>query len=138
MRDLDEIREGIRRFEAAKAERSRAAAPTRGRRPATRSRIAAGQKKRMRSLVARTYLVNPPPEGSPRDLRLRVLALSTRELAKRAGISANTVSRAERAFEAGDADTVGGPHLRKLAAALERSTGRRVKITDVRAPRRDA
>lgn len=92
----------------------------------------------MRALIARTYAVNPPPAGSPRDLRLRVLALSTRELAKRAGVSANTVSRAERAFEANLPDAVGGPHLRKLAAALERSTGRRVKITDVRARRTDA
>lgn len=135
MRDLDEIRESIRLFEVEQAARSRAAAPMRGRRPPTRSRIDAAQKRRMATLAARTYRCNPPPEGSPRDLRLRVLACTTRELAKRAGVSSSTVNRAERGFEEGNPDAVGGPCLRKLANALERSTGRRVKIDQVRAPR---
>lgn len=134
-RDLDEIRESIRLFEVEQAARSRSAAPFRGRRPPTRSRIAAGQKRRMATLTSRIYVTDPPIPGSLRDVRLRVLAMSLRELARRAGVSPNSVHRAERGHEAGDPNAVSGPTLRAIAAAVERQTGRRTRIDDVRAPR---
>lgn len=136
-RDLDAIRAGIARIEAENAQRSREAAERRARRrPLSRSALSNRQRARMAKVVADAYSSEHRPlPGSPRDVRLRILGMSLRELARRAGVSHNTVDRAERAFEAGDPDAVRGPYLRRLADGIERATGRRTKIDDVRAPR---
>lgn len=136
-RDLASIRAAIHAFEEEQAEKSKAAAPTRGRRPMTRSRIAAAQLKRMQTLVARTYETDPPIPGTLRDLRLGVLAMSLRELGRRAGVSANSVHRAERGQEVGDPEAVSGPTLRAIASAVERLRGKRTRVDDIRAPRTD-
>ena len=91
----------------------------------------------MRRVIAETFENDPPPCGSPRHVRLAILRMSLRELARRAGVSHATIDRAERAFEAGNPNAVRGEYLRKHAAALERELGRRVKISDVRANPRD-
>lgn len=137
-RDLDSIRAGIARFEAEQAERSKQAAAMRGKRAMPPLEIDGRRRAAMRRVISETLENDPPPCGSPRHVRLTILGASLRELAKRAELSHSTVDRAERGFEAGNPHAVSGPSLRKLAAALERSTGRRVKITDVRAPRADA
>lgn len=136
-RDLDSIRAGIARFEAEQAERSRQAAASRKTRTMPPLKIDARRRAAMRRVIAETFEHNPPPAGSPRHVRLAILRMSLRELAKRAGISHATIDRAERAFEAGNPEVVTGPYLRKHAAALERELGRRVKISDVRASRCD-
>lgn len=133
--DLEAIYAAIARHEAEGAQRSREAAARRSQR-AGRPLSRDARRARMAKVIAETYASEHPPiPGSPRDVRLRVLAMSLRELARRAGLHHKTVIRAERAFEAGDPDAVSGPHLRKLADGIERSTGRRTRINDVRAPR---
>lgn len=136
--DLEEILRRLQAAEVAQAERSRAAAPHRGRRPPTRSRIAAAQRQRMRTIIARTYVTDPPIPGSLRDVRLGILAMTLRELARRAGVSANSIQRAERGQESGNPNAVSGPTLRAIAAVVERHTGKRTRVDDVRASRNDA
>lgn len=137
-KDLDSIREGIARFEAQQAERSKLAAARRSRRRMPPFEIDGRRRAAMRRVVADTFEHDPPPCGSPRHVRLAILRMSLRELARRAGVSHATIDRAERAFEAGNPNAVRGSNLRKHAAALERELGRRVKINDIRAPRDDA
>lgn len=136
--DLESIYAAIARHEADNAERARKAADKRARRTRRRSReqIEASRKAAMAKVTRETYQsAHPPLPGSPRDVRLRILGMSSRELARRAGLHHTTVLKAERAFEAGNPDAVGGPSLRKLADGIERATGRRTRIDDVRAPR---
>jgi len=115
----------------------RRAARRRERRRALDFGVDARRRAAMRRVIAETFEHDPPPADSPRYLRLAILGMSLRELAKRADVAHATVDRAERGFEAGDPDAVRGPNLRKIAAALERELGRRVKIDAVRAPRDD-
>ena len=82
----------------------------------------------MRRVTREAYQgAHPPLPGSALDVRLRVLALSLRSLAARADLHPKTVHRIER----GD-PTVTGPTLRKYAAAVERLTRRRTRVSDVR------
>jgi len=92
----------------------------------------------MRRVAREAYqATHRPLPGSPRDLRLRVLAASLREMAARSGLSHETVRRIEREFEDPDArPTVSNRTLYRYAATIERMTRRRTKVADLRSPHR--
>ena len=89
----------------------------------------------MRRVTREAYQgAHRPLPGSLRDIRLRVLTISLRELADRAGLSHETVRRIEQNYEGTTSRPVSGPSQRRYAATLERLTGKRTRIDDVRGP----
>lgn len=133
MKPLAEIRAGVARQEAEQLRRSReAASRRRQRRPHTRSTIDKIQRSRMRRAIADMYASeHAPPAGSLRDRRLRA-ELSLRQLALLALVSHECIRRAEIASEQGDPNAVTGPVWRSIAHGLEKKSGRRVKLDDIR------
>ncbi|MBB4663013.1 helix-turn-helix domain-containing protein [Conexibacter arvalis] len=129
--DADRLREH-RRKQAERDRRRRQR--RRDERNARISRSEACRRAQMRRTIRDAYQgEHAPVPGSPRDLRLRILALSLRELAARSDLSRTTVHRIER----GDT-SVTGPTLRQYAKTIERLTGRRTRFEDVRRMMRDA
>lgn len=103
------------------------------RRGGTLSRASAEARRlgHMKRISEREYATNPPKAGSARDIRLRAL-LSRDQVADLAGLSRETVLRAERASDAGSRDAVRATTWRALARGLSRGTGEKVRLTDIR------
>lgn len=121
------VNERARRLQARKRRRERDARLIEQQR---RERL---RRTNMRKVTREAYQsAHAPLPGSALDVRLRVLGMSLRELARRADMHHKTVQRIEK----GD-PTVSGPSLRKYAAAIERLTNRRTRIDDVRRMRGD-
>jgi len=130
----EQMREARRRARA-KAMRSQARRRQRERdaRAAERQRRERLRRTNMRKVTREAYgSAHPPLPGSALDVRLRILGMSLRELARRADMHHKTVHR----IESGD-PTVTGPTLRRYAHAIEALTRRRTRIDDVRRMMRD-
>jgi predicted DNA-binding protein (UPF0251 family) len=138
--DVDAIRERMAEADCERLQRSRAGAErrrSRRRRSPARSSLDPLQRRQMARIIRETYQsAHAPAPGSLRDRRLRA-ALSLRELAVVALVSYETIRRAEIAAEAGDRSAISGPTWRSIAHALEKKTGRRVRLDDIRPPAKD-